>query len=152
MALTCICVTVLALISACQGTVYSVGEGSESHFRNLANGVYGGGSATEQEKALAEYISRTEMPGLKSPLIPIKTPFPKYPRKAMREGITGVVAIRFTVDSSGSVSHIEVLRSSHSVLTSAVVASVRRWKFEPPAFEENQQEIELWQNFPFHSF
>lgn len=56
---------------------------------------------------------------------------PNYPDEAVRDGIAGVVRIRFETNSAGEVVTIKVKPGTLSVLKEAVVEAVRQWKFKP---------------------
>lgn len=47
-----------------------------------------------------------------------------YPRSARQKGITGVVKVRFTLHTDASVDAIEVLASSHEILSRAAVKTI----------------------------
>ncbi len=73
---------------------------------------------------------------------------PAYPAEARSEGVEGVVVVRFLVSRSGSVTDVRVVRGPQS-LTSAVVAAVKQWRFQPGTFEGRP--TAMWQTarFPF---
>ncbi|MCD8103184.1 MAG: energy transducer TonB [Alistipes sp.] len=55
----------------------------------------------------------------------------EYPQLAWREGIEGMVVVRFVVEKDGRVTDIEVLRSPHEYLSEEVVrvvSSSPKWK------------------------
>jgi len=55
-----------------------------------------------------------------------------YPYHAKRQGIEGVVSVRFLVDKEGKVSRLSVTRAKPpNVFESAVLRSVARWRFRP---------------------
>ena len=57
---------------------------------------------------------------------------PKYPRSAMRRGITGYVDVRMTIARDGSVYDIEVLDAKpETVFNEAALEAVQQWQFEP---------------------
>ncbi|MEL6427878.1 MAG: energy transducer TonB [Planctomycetota bacterium] len=59
-------------------------------------------------------------------------PPPAYPRRAVRLGWCGEVAVEITVDAGGAVVRARVLRSSgHGLLDDAALDAVRVWRFEP---------------------
>ncbi len=60
------------------------------------------------------------------------SPTPEYPASALREGITGRVVLRVTVDADGKVTAASVLTSSgHAILDDAALAGVQQWRFQP---------------------
>lgn len=56
---------------------------------------------------------------------------PKYPRRMTRSQQGGWVEVSFTVTKDGSVSDVEVTRSSDRGFERSTVEAVRRWKFVP---------------------
>ncbi|MCD8174305.1 MAG: energy transducer TonB [Alistipes sp.] len=55
----------------------------------------------------------------------------EYPQLAWREGIEGMVVVRFVVEKDGTITDIEVLRSPHEYLSEEgvrVVSSSPKWK------------------------
>jgi len=55
---------------------------------------------------------------------------PRYPALARQAHIEGVVILDLTIDESGRVENVEILRSV-KVFDAAAVDAVRRWRFEP---------------------
>lgn len=55
----------------------------------------------------------------------------EYPKKAREQGIEGVLKLEFTVETDGSVSNVEVVKSLHPLCDSAAVAGVQSVKFVP---------------------
>ena len=56
----------------------------------------------------------------------------KYPGKARRKGIQGMVYVRFVVERDGSVGDVEVLRSVHPLLDEEAVRVVKTFpRFSP---------------------
>jgi len=65
-------------------------------------------------------------------LVAISKPDPKYPPRALRAGIEGVVTIEFIVTPEGDVRDPKVLRSQPpDVFDEAAREGVLRWKFKP---------------------
>lgn len=64
--------------------------------------------------------------------VPIESPGPTYPRRALRRGESGEVLLRIEVDARGVPAQVEVMSSSGSRdLDRAAVAAARRWRFRP---------------------
>ena len=64
--------------------------------------------------------------------IPELSPAPEYPAEAYRNGESGIVRVRATVDTMGNVAKTQVeVRSRSRSLDRAAVDAVRRWKFKP---------------------
>ena len=60
----------------------------------------------------------------------IKRVAPRYPDLARNARIQGLVFLNLTVDETGNVSDVRVVRG-HKVLIKAAVDAVRQWKFSP---------------------
>ena len=64
--------------------------------------------------------------------VPIESPSPRYPARALRRGESGEVLLRIHVDPRGEPSQVEVASSSGSRdLDRAALAAARRWRFRP---------------------
>lgn len=64
--------------------------------------------------------------------VPVSSPSPRYPTRALRRGESGEVLLRVHVDVRGAPERIEVASSSGSRdLDRAAIAGVRRWRFSP---------------------
>ncbi len=62
--------------------------------------------------------------------LPEKQEMPTYPAMALRDRVQGTVVLRALVGRNGRVQNVQVL-SGPSLLASAAVAAVRRWRYEP---------------------
>src|SRR5690606_21449945 len=64
--------------------------------------------------------------------VPIESPSPRYPPRALRRGESGEVLLRIQVDARGVPAQVDVASSSGSRdLDRAAVAAARRWRFRP---------------------
>jgi TonB family protein len=63
----------------------------------------------------------------------IEGELPAYPLAARRTGIEGLVRIRFMVNETGLVESWEIESSPHNLLSSASIAAIKTWRFEPIA-------------------
>lgn len=70
-------------------------------------------------------------PGLIEPPVVRTRVEPVYPERARRAGIEGTVELEVTIDSSGKVSDVEVVRGLPLGLSEAAAAAVRRWTWKP---------------------
>ncbi len=61
----------------------------------------------------------------------INAVMPIYPEEAAREGIAGVVRIRFETTPAGEVEIIKVKPGTDPLLRKAVIDAVKEWKFKP---------------------
>ena len=55
---------------------------------------------------------------------------PTYPELAKRARVQGIVLLQVTVDETGSVAGIKVIRG-HPLLTPPALAAVKQWKYSP---------------------
>ena len=59
-------------------------------------------------------------------------PVPIYPSEAQLRGWQGVVEMRFTINTDGTVQKLEIIRSSgYSILDASAYNAGRNWRFEP---------------------
>ena len=57
---------------------------------------------------------------------------PVYPESARRKRISGEVVLRFLLEASGKVSHLQVIRSEPAgIFDQASLAAVKQWRFSP---------------------
>ncbi|MEX0880927.1 MAG: TonB family protein [Thermoanaerobaculia bacterium] len=70
-------------------------------------------------------------PGLLEPPAVLTRVEPVYPERARRAGIEGTVELEVSIDPSGRVSEVEVVRGLPLGLSEAAAAAVRRWKWTP---------------------
>ncbi|MBN1472765.1 MAG: energy transducer TonB [Syntrophaceae bacterium] len=76
------------------------------------------------------------------PIVIFQIP-PDYPYHAKRQGIEGVVSIRFLVTGEGTVSSFSVLKATpEGVFDEAARRSVLRWKFRPGM--KNGMNVNTW--------
>ncbi len=69
--------------------------------------------------------SKTEPP------VPVRTVAPDYPDELRREGVSGLVVVKCSIDAQGNVAEAEVEKSSNAAFEKPAVAAVRKWKFKP---------------------
>ena len=55
---------------------------------------------------------------------------PQYPELAKRARVSGIVLLQVTVDETGSVTDVNIIRG-HPLLNQAAVDAVRQWKYSP---------------------
>jgi TonB family protein len=64
--------------------------------------------------------------------VPVSRPPPRYPRDALRRNVGGMVRVKVTVATDGSVERLELAEGSGSrELDRAALEAVRRWTFRP---------------------
>ncbi|HKA61974.1 MAG TPA: energy transducer TonB [Methylomirabilota bacterium] len=72
---------------------------------------------------------------------------PRYPEAARREGIEGVVTLRFEVLANGKVGTVQVQQSAgREDLDRAAVEAVRTWLFEPA--RRGKEAVAVWVTVP----
>jgi protein TonB len=63
---------------------------------------------------------------------------PRFPVEALRDGISGWVKLRFSIDESGSVTDVEVLQAEpRGVFEREATRALRRWKYQPQVIDGN---------------
>ena len=74
---------------------------------------------------------------------------PRYPEAARREGIEGVVTLRFEVLANGNVGTVQVQQSAgREDLDRAAAEAVRTWLFEPA--RRGKEAVAVWVTLPVH--
>lgn len=64
--------------------------------------------------------------------VPVESPGPRYPPRALRRGESGEVMLRIEVDARGRPARVAVASGSGSRdLDRAAIAAARRWRFRP---------------------
>lgn len=79
--------------------------------------------------ALAQ--SKTEPP------VPVRMFAPDYPSELRREGVSGLVMVKCSIDVQGNVSGAEVEKSSNAAFEKPAVTAVKKWKFKPAKQDGN---------------
>lgn len=81
-----------------------------------------------------------------TPLYQINPP-PKYPRRARRRGLEGIVLLEALIDISGRVADLRLFTSSgHPVLDRAALKAVSNWRFSPGTIGDKRKE--MWAKVP----
>lgn len=72
---------------------------------------------------------------------------PRYPEAARRDGVEGVVTLRFQVLASGKVGTVQVQQSAgRDDLDQAAAEAVRTWRFEPA--RRGKEAVPVWVTLP----
>jgi periplasmic protein TonB len=71
----------------------------------------------------------------KEPPVPVRTVAPEYPGEMQREGISGVVTVRCTIDEHGGVTDAVVVKSSAGVFEKPAMDALSKWKFKPATLD-----------------
>ena len=62
---------------------------------------------------------------------------PKYPREALKDGKTGFVTVKLSVDEKGTVISAKIKESSPPrIFDAAVIEAVLKWKFKPRLIDQ----------------
>jgi protein TonB len=70
-------------------------------------------------------------PGLVAPPAVVSRVEPVYPELARRAGVEGTVELEVSIDASGAVTDVEVVRGLPLGLSEAAADAVHRWKYRP---------------------
>jgi protein TonB len=65
------------------------------------------------------------------PPVPVRTVAPDYPSELRREGVSGVVTVKCTIDEQGNVVDPHVEKSSNNAFEEPALAALKKWKFKP---------------------
>lgn len=67
----------------------------------------------------------------REPPVPVRTVPPEYPNELRRDGVSGVVTVKCTIDAQGNVTEPEVEKSSNGAFEKPALAALKKWKFKP---------------------
>jgi protein TonB len=74
--------------------------------------------------------SVAQQPAAKAAIVPISTPRPPYPSKALASGTKGEVVAEITINGAGDVTSVRIISASpRNVFDKTVQSTVRRWKY-----------------------
>jgi len=62
---------------------------------------------------------------------PTRQSAPAYPADLRRNNITGEALVQFVVTSTGQVTRVRAIESTHPEFATAAEEAVRKWRFEP---------------------
>jgi protein TonB len=65
------------------------------------------------------------------PPVPVRTVAPEYPDELRREGVSGLVMVKCSIDEQGNVTETVIEKSSNAAFEKPAVAAVKKWKFKP---------------------
>ena len=65
------------------------------------------------------------------PPVPVRTVAPAYPDELRREGISGLVMVKCSIDEQGNVTETLVEKSSNAAFENPAVTALKKWKFKP---------------------
>ncbi|MGD9851891.1 MAG: energy transducer TonB [Nitrospirales bacterium] len=73
-----------------------------------------------------------QVKGIATPVKPLNTDHPAYPRQAREKGWEGVVLLHLTISNQGNVVEATVKESSgHPMLDTQALQTIQHWKFQP---------------------
>lgn len=67
----------------------------------------------------------------KEPPVPVRTVAPDYPDELRREGVSGLVMVKCTIDVQGNVVDPTIEKSSNAAFDRPALAALKKWKFKP---------------------
>ena len=65
------------------------------------------------------------------PPVPVRTVAPEYPNELRRDGVSGLVMVKCTIDEQGNVTETLIEKSSNAAFEKPAVDAVKKWKFKP---------------------
>ncbi len=71
------------------------------------------------------------------PPVPVRMVPPVFPEEMRRQGISGVVTVKCTIDEQGNVKESKVEKSSDAIFEKPALEAVQRWKFKPAKQDGN---------------
>lgn len=77
--------------------------------------------------AMAPALAQTKA----EPPVPVRTVAPDYPAELRREGVSGLVMVKCSIDVQGNVAEVEVEKSSNAAFEKPAISAVKKWKFKP---------------------
>lgn len=75
-------------------------------------------------------VTTAECPDLR-PAVPVDTPKPPYPSEVRHLHIEGKVVVEGIVNTDGSVSDLQIIRSADPWLTKITLGAVGKWRYKP---------------------
>lgn len=84
-----------------------------------------------------------------TPVLLVRGMRPQTPPAAIARGIEGAVQVEMVFDESGNLESVRVLRSSHELLSDAVLLAVKSWRIEPPVRDGKAQKTVARQSYLF---
>ncbi|MBT4265114.1 MAG: energy transducer TonB [Deltaproteobacteria bacterium] len=85
-----------------------------------------------------------------NPLLPLIRNPPVYPRSAKRRGIQGWVDIVYTINRSGDVENVQIVKATpEGVYEKSVLRAVSGWRFSPGTVKGKPVNIRVKQRLRF---
>ena len=79
----------------------------------------------------------------------VKSVAPEVPREAIARNIGGEVTAELEVTATGTVSKVNILRSSDELFSSAVVSAMKQWVFTPLILNGSPATFKIRQTYRF---
>lgn len=105
---------------------------------------------TEDTENIGTLAPEVGLGAIETDIIPMVKIPPRYPRRAVRSKIEGIVTVEFTITRDGSVIDPSVVQAAPpSVFNQAALQAIRRWKFRPKFVEGKAVQRRALQNIRF---
>jgi len=65
------------------------------------------------------------------PPVPVRTVAPDYPVELRRDGVSGIVTVKCTINEQGDVVDPQVEKSTNGAFDQPALAALKKWKFKP---------------------
>lgn len=77
------------------------------------------------------------------PPVPVRTVAPDYPDELRREGLSGLVMVKCSIDEQGNVTETLVEKSSNAAFEKPAIAALKKWKFKPAKQDDKPVAIKV---------
>ena len=77
------------------------------------------------------FVAPTFAQSKPEPPVPVRTVAPDYPPDLKRDGISGLVMVKCTIDEQGNVVDPTVEKSSNASFEKPALEALKKWKFKP---------------------
>ncbi len=90
-------------------------------------------------------------PKVETDVVPTYRSKPKYPPRAMRAGVKGIVTVEFTITTKGKVTEPVIIKSNPPrIFDKSVLKAIKRWKFKPKLVDGKPVERRARQDIKFN--
>ena len=77
------------------------------------------------------------------PPVPVRTTAPDYPDELKRDGVSGLVMVKCTIDVQGNVITSIVEKSTNVAFEKPALDALKKWKFKPARSDGHPVEISV---------
>jgi protein TonB len=77
------------------------------------------------------FVASALADGKAEPPVPVRTVPPVYPSELRKDGVSGIVTVKCTIDEQGNVTDPEVAKSTNPAFDEPALDALRKWKFKP---------------------